>query len=157
VLQGSALPDHGTFGDRRTIVFWVSSVQSGIGPGNARFRDEKKGQKDGQSGMRGQQRAMARGGGSALAGESKHRSSADQRGIWCLLAFSLGLNSPLALIWFAAVDSFLAWRHFRRRQEQGGCVEGKGEGRQDEVKLRPRAPAQGGRLYFTRATGSAGG
>lgn len=45
----------------RRISFWVRFVESGIGPGNARFRDEKKGQKDGPSGMRGQQLAMARG------------------------------------------------------------------------------------------------
>ena len=45
----------------RRIAFWVRFVESGIGPGNARFRDEKKGQKDGPSGMRGQQLAMARG------------------------------------------------------------------------------------------------
>ena len=43
------------------IVFSVSFVQSGIGLGTARFRDEKKGQKDGQSGTRGQQRSLARG------------------------------------------------------------------------------------------------
>ena len=45
----------------RANTFWVSFVQSGVGPGNARYRDEKKGQKDGQSGMRGQPRVMARG------------------------------------------------------------------------------------------------
>ena len=58
---GFVLPDPGLCAWQLYVSWHVLSLASGVECSSGRFRDEKKGEKPGSSGMRGQQRARAGG------------------------------------------------------------------------------------------------